>query len=236
MSTLTDLFTNIANAIRSKTGDTATIIASDFPTAISNISTGTQDPPVQTFSTLDTVRENGYVDKEVITIPIAKTLSAQPIMDSNGTMGGDDFAVDQSSCLNSGTKAYNLFKGDNSSTWHSSSGGAPQWIAWYNPSPLTISQVDIKNRADDPNNPWIPQQYKIQACNDNSTWVDLTETITNTVTDTGAWENPIVIPEANRAGYLYYRLYITACSSYCALSRITLTGSGFVGLVPEQIN
>lgn len=40
MSALTDLFTNIANAIRGKTGDTVTISAIDFPTAISNIPSG----------------------------------------------------------------------------------------------------------------------------------------------------------------------------------------------------
>lgn len=40
MSALTDLFTNIANAIRSKTGSSASIVASDFPTEIANIPTG----------------------------------------------------------------------------------------------------------------------------------------------------------------------------------------------------
>lgn len=42
MSTLTDLFTNIANAIRAKDGSSDTIVASDFPTAIANIPTGDQ--------------------------------------------------------------------------------------------------------------------------------------------------------------------------------------------------
>lgn len=40
MSTLTDLFTNIANAIRAKTGSSESIVASDFPTEIANIPTG----------------------------------------------------------------------------------------------------------------------------------------------------------------------------------------------------
>lgn len=40
MSALTDLFTNIANAIRSKKGTSETIVASDFPTEIENIPTG----------------------------------------------------------------------------------------------------------------------------------------------------------------------------------------------------
>lgn len=40
MAELTDLFTNIANAIRFKTGSTAPIIASNFPTEIQNIFQG----------------------------------------------------------------------------------------------------------------------------------------------------------------------------------------------------
>ena len=39
-STLNDLFTGIANAIRSKTGSTAPIVADDFPDAIAGISGG----------------------------------------------------------------------------------------------------------------------------------------------------------------------------------------------------
>lgn len=40
MATLNELFTNIANAIRAKTGSTATIKAVDFPAAIAGISGG----------------------------------------------------------------------------------------------------------------------------------------------------------------------------------------------------
>lgn len=42
MAVLTDLFTQIANAIRGKTGDTATIQASQFATAIANIPSGSE--------------------------------------------------------------------------------------------------------------------------------------------------------------------------------------------------
>lgn len=37
MASLSELFTNIANAIRAKTGSSDPIVATDFPTAISNI-------------------------------------------------------------------------------------------------------------------------------------------------------------------------------------------------------
>ena len=42
MAVLTDLFTQIANAIREKTGDAATIQASQFATAIANIPSGSE--------------------------------------------------------------------------------------------------------------------------------------------------------------------------------------------------
>lgn len=43
MSALTDLFTAIANAIRTKTGSSAQIVASNFPTEIANIPSGRGD-------------------------------------------------------------------------------------------------------------------------------------------------------------------------------------------------
>lgn len=42
MSQLTDLFTNIANAIRDKTGQSETISATNFPTAIANLPAGAE--------------------------------------------------------------------------------------------------------------------------------------------------------------------------------------------------
>lgn len=45
--TLTDLFTNIANAIRSKDGTTASIIANDFPDHILDIPSGGSELPLE---------------------------------------------------------------------------------------------------------------------------------------------------------------------------------------------
>lgn len=53
-TTLTSLFTAIANAIRSKTGSTAKIVADDFPDAIAGIQTGS-DPVLEELS----ITENG---------------------------------------------------------------------------------------------------------------------------------------------------------------------------------
>lgn len=52
-STLSSLFTDIANAIRNKTGGTAQIVADDFPTEIANIPSGGIDPSDATATASD---------------------------------------------------------------------------------------------------------------------------------------------------------------------------------------
>ena len=46
--TLTQLFTNIANAIRTKKNKTGTIAATNFPSEILTISTGSEEGNIQT--------------------------------------------------------------------------------------------------------------------------------------------------------------------------------------------
>lgn len=49
-TSLTSLFSDIADAIRAKTGSSATIVADNFPAAIANISAGTVATATQTIS------------------------------------------------------------------------------------------------------------------------------------------------------------------------------------------
>lgn len=60
MATLTELFANIANAIRSKTGGTAKIKAEDFPSAINGISVGVEGGIIP--SGTKTITANGTHD------------------------------------------------------------------------------------------------------------------------------------------------------------------------------
>lgn len=47
MSTLTDTFSDIADAIRAKTGSSATMTPAEMPTEIGNISTGGKNIKIQ---------------------------------------------------------------------------------------------------------------------------------------------------------------------------------------------
>ena len=72
-----------------------------------------------------------------------------PELTSNGTMGGNSFAVSASSYLNAASQAFYAFDSAGSSTyWHSSS-GFPSWIQFYSPEPLNVQQLTITNRQVD---------------------------------------------------------------------------------------
>ena len=69
--TLNTLFTNIANAIRSKTGSTAKITASDFPAAISNIKSVSS---LKTVTLTSSTKTFGYGDN-TFTLDFSSSLS-----------------------------------------------------------------------------------------------------------------------------------------------------------------
>lgn len=74
-TTLTSLFTDIADAIREKTGDTENIVADEFPDAIADIPSGGEDIAEEmkimdeyyriTNSYLRSYSENDYTQSEV---------------------------------------------------------------------------------------------------------------------------------------------------------------------------
>lgn len=100
-STLSSLFTDIANAIRTKTGSSAQIVADNFPTEIANIPNGGTDPSdatatasdmlatktayISTGKTTGTMPNNGAVSQTLDTTTTSYTIPSG-YHDGNGSV------------------------------------------------------------------------------------------------------------------------------------------------------
>jgi hypothetical protein len=147
----------------------------------------------------------------------------QPVLTSNGTLGGDSFAVGQSSTLDgeSSSGAWKAFDGAGSNTrWHSAQ-GLPQAIYWYNPTPLKISNVKVTNRAKDGS---YVNYYQLQFSDNNSDWV-VVNVGTGESGDGVSWDIPVM----ESGSHKYWRIYITSASgsnnNYVAIGEIEITAT-----------
>lgn len=157
--------------------------------------------------------------KEIIRKYYKYVAWTQPILSANGTMGGNSFAV-EASTTESGHPAYYAFDGSDSTRWGATSSSVPQWLTFYNPEKLKVTNIAIKNRSD------IVAGITagiIKGSNDNINWIDI-KSFTNSETAKGATWNIDLSNNIN--SYNYYRIYIT---SYLA------TGGSYVCIITAII-
>ena len=145
----------------------------------------------------------------------------QPVLTANGTMGSNSFAVAQSSSYNS-NDFWKLFS-SSPSDWHSAA-GVPQWVSWYNPKPLKVKKLYFSEMANGQIGNFI-----IQACDDNSSWVDILS-YSNTVSK-DAFEVDL---SSNDKAYKYWRIYITSCYYVYNGAYYPLINDGFTITAQEQ--
>lgn len=132
---------------------------------------------------------------------------SQPILSSNGTMGGNSFAVNQSSYLNTNRLAWKAFNADNTTyedSWHSAK-GHPAWIEWYNPTPLRITSIQIRNRDSDGS---FINSYTVSYSDNGSSYTNCTTGTSPNQTTYGLWT--ININEDNP--HKYWRLTCNSSS------------------------
>lgn len=135
----------------------------------------------------------------------------QPVLTSDGTIGGLAFAVGASS-VHSSRQAWKALSSSTSlaegTEWHSAQ-GLPQYFDFYNPTPIKVSSLYISNRIASAT--IAITSYVIQAKNNMSNnWIDI-YTGTNTDTESGStWEIPVNSSNA----YKFWRIQILDSSDH----------------------
>lgn len=142
----------------------------------------------------------------------------QPVLSANGTIGGDSFACAASSEYSTGSGyAWKAFDNDNTGCWGGSTYGSsavPQWLEWYNPSGLKITQITFTSGGRTNIGGFPPKyvttgcvkDYTIQASADGNTWIDI-YTGTNT---SFSVKQSITASFINEVFYKYWRIYISS--------------------------
>lgn len=170
--------------------------------------------------------QNKYLKK----VTVEKSWT-QPVLTSNGTLGGNSFAVADDGHYDSDISGdawllFNPTTGKSSqSLWSWAGTKTPGGITIYNPIPLKITNIQVTNHS------WANASVGagygitggiIQASNDNSTWVNL-KTFTNSVVALSETWNIDLSDNTN--AYKYYRLWITSHSSSA------YAGRNYIGLL-----
>ena len=132
----------------------------------------------------------------VSSTPITKDVTwVQPVLSSNGTMGGSSFAVQATA--HSGTNdAWKAFDNNNSTMYEVGNGQSPH-LYMYNPKPLKVTAISVSSSS------YPLRQFEVRASNDFSNWVVLTS-------GTASGNSYTISLSNNNNYYKYYDLHQTS--------------------------
>lgn len=126
---------------------------------------------------------------------IASKAFVQPKLASNGTLGGNSFAVAASS-TNSDYHAWRAMDSSTSSYWHSNSYARGTWYTFYNPEPFVLEEISMSI-----NSAYCMDDYTLYGSDDNASWVSIQTGRCNT-----SGNVTIKIDNKNLRAFKYFRL------------------------------
>lgn len=138
----------------------------------------------------------------------------QPYLTSNGTMGGDKFAASAITEYSSSYQAYMAFDNSTSTEWASKGTQNPSWISFYNPEPLKVTKLTMRNRTSAENF----TAGKIYGSNNNYYWEEIGSYSTTVTSANATWEIDL---SNNTKYYKYYKIVGTS---------MTGTNQGFTNI------
>lgn len=157
--------------------------------------------------------------------PTPETNWTQPVITSNGTIGGSSFAVSATQS-HEGNPAHKMFDNNTNGNWVSA--GVEDDLILYNPTPIRIIKLGMTNRNESPVRPIA--NGTIYGSNDGNVYTEITS-FTNTVeTQSGTWS----VDLSNNANYYkYYKLSLVGVAMYCSLNAMAITAK-LIGATAEQ--
>ena len=167
----------------------------------------------------------------------------QPVLTSNGTLGGDSFAVACSSNYTSDSDAFNATN-PAVGRWQMYNGQSfPQYLIYYNPTPFNISSISF-NCLNVDQYTFFPFDYSLYGSNDGNNWTliekstmankGITMNVINNMMASG-FEYSIDIKSYNEE-YKYYKFQVnsTMQSGVCQIGYMRLNASAEIGqLIPS---
>ena len=147
----------------------------------------------------------------------------QPVLTSDGTLGGSSFAVSTTGGVySSGHELYRGFD-NNTATSYIATAGAKPIITMYNPIPLNITKFQVTNRTEGTANVEI-KQYKINVSNDGLTYTNIYSGTNSISAMGGIWNIDL---SANNGYFKYYQIEVLSIGSvnYCEFAEIQITAT-----------
>ena len=148
----------------------------------------------------------------------------QPILGSNGTLGGSAFAVHANNVYSAEYDSFNVFTLDASKVY--SSGANPSsgtvYFTIYNPIALKISKIAFTNVPSGLTSS-SPKEIEIQGSNNNSSWTTLKNYTNTDNTNGSSWSVDI-----SGGYYKYYRIAIKSANTtqaYVNIGKIAITAT-----------
>lgn len=149
---------------------------------------------------------------------------SQPLLTSDGTLGGNSFAVSTNNYYSAEYAAYKAFNGNLGDGYSSNVNPSNQtiYLTFYNPAALSVSELRFTNVPAGLTSS-SPKDFSVQGSNDNSSWVTI-GSFTNTNNTNGAtW--PISL---SGGFYKYHRLAITSANTtqpYVNIGEISISAT-----------
>lgn len=161
----------------------------------------------------------GFVDYIAELYGNTETTWTQPVLTSNGVLGGDTFAVYASNNYDATTyPIYKSFDGNTSTIWYNST--APVDVIFYNPKPLKVTNIQCQNRTDTSN--YAFTAGTVYGSNDNVTYTEIS-TFTNSDTSQGGIWN--IDLSSNTNSYLYYKISFSSATTNGVGANFTITAT-----------